>query len=77
MDEILRRYMPYDEFHFILFFFFHSHSCGGHFRAKRTARKILESVSIGLLFLRIHITLANHMKNAIEQAILLIRIKCF
>jgi hypothetical protein len=56
--------------------FFQAHSCGGYFGAKRTAYKVLESVSIGLLFLKIHITFANHMKNIIEQVISLIRIKC-
>jgi hypothetical protein len=66
----------YDEFHSILTFVFQAHSCGGYFGAKRTAHKVLESVSIGLLFLRIHIIFANHMKNAIEHVISLIRIKC-
>ncbi|KAL9372531.1 hypothetical protein Peur_034775 [Populus x canadensis] len=42
VDQVVRRCVPQDEFHSILTFF-HSHSCGGHFGAKRTAHKVLES----------------------------------
>jgi len=38
----------------------------GAFLAKRTAHKVLEVVSIGLLYLRMHITFTNHVKNAKE-----------
>ncbi|KAL9346349.1 hypothetical protein Peur_061202 [Populus x canadensis] len=41
-DQVVRRCVPQDEFHSILTFC-HSHSCGGHFGAKRTAHKVLES----------------------------------
>jgi hypothetical protein len=75
VDQVVRRYVPQDEFHSILTFY-HSHSCGGHFGAKRTAHKVLKSVSIGLLFLKMHITSANHVRNAKEQVISIIRIKC-
>ncbi|KAL9377952.1 hypothetical protein Peur_029287 [Populus x canadensis] len=42
VDQVVRRCVPQDEFHSILTFC-HSHSCGGHFGAKRTAHKVLES----------------------------------
>jgi len=42
VDQVVRRCVPQDEFHFILTFC-HSHSCCGHFGAKRTAHKVLES----------------------------------
>ena len=42
MDQVVRRCVLQDEFHSILTFC-HSHSCGGHFGAKRTAHKVLES----------------------------------
>ena len=42
VDQVDRRCAPQDEFHSILTFC-HSHSCGGHFGAKRTAHKVLES----------------------------------
>jgi hypothetical protein len=42
VDQVVRRGVTQDEFHFILTFC-HSHSCGGHFGAKQTAHKILES----------------------------------
>ena len=42
MDQIVRRCVPQDEFHCILAFC-HSYSYGGHFGAKRTAHKVLES----------------------------------
>jgi hypothetical protein len=42
VDQVVRRCVPQDEFHSILIFF-HSHSCGGHFGAKRTVHKVLES----------------------------------
>ncbi|KAL9357253.1 hypothetical protein Peur_050506 [Populus x canadensis] len=41
-DQVVRRCVSQDEFHSILTFC-HSHSCGGHFGAKRTAHKVLES----------------------------------
>ena len=63
MDQVVRRCVPQDEFHSIITFC-HSHSCGGHFGAKRTAHKVLESGSIGLLFLRMHIIFAKSVKNA-------------
>jgi hypothetical protein len=74
-DQVVRRCVLHDEFHFILTFY-HSHSCGGHFGAKRTVHKVFESGFTDLLFLRMHITFANHVKNAKQQAISLIRIKC-
>jgi hypothetical protein len=42
LDQVVRRCVPQDEFHSILTFG-HSHSCGRHFGAKRTAYKVLES----------------------------------
>ncbi|KAL9405303.1 hypothetical protein Peur_002275 [Populus x canadensis] len=42
VDQVVRRCVPQDEFHSILTFC-HSHSCGGHFGAKRTTHKVLES----------------------------------
>jgi hypothetical protein len=66
VDQVVRRCVPQDEFHSILTFC-HSHSCGGHFGAKRTAHKVLESGNI---------TFANHVKNAKKQVISLTRIKC-
>jgi hypothetical protein len=42
VDQVVRRCVPHDEFHSILTFC-HSHSCGGHFGAKRMAHKVLES----------------------------------
>ena len=42
VDQVVRRCVPQDEFHSILTFC-HSHSCGGHFGAKRTAHEVLES----------------------------------
>ncbi|KAL9336671.1 hypothetical protein Peur_071159 [Populus x canadensis] len=41
-DQVVRRCVPQDEFHSIPTFC-HSHFCGGHFGAKRTAHKVLES----------------------------------
>jgi len=42
VDQVVMRCVPQDEFHSILTFC-HSHYCGGHFGAKRTAHKVLES----------------------------------
>jgi len=42
VDRVVRRCIPQDEFHSILAFC-HSYFCGRHFRAKRTAHKVLES----------------------------------
>ena len=42
-NQAVRRCIPQDEFHYILTFFCHSHSSGGHFRAKRIVHKVLES----------------------------------
>ena len=41
-DQIIRRCIPDDEFESVLTFC-HTLACGGHFSAKRTARKVLES----------------------------------
>jgi hypothetical protein len=41
-DQIVKRCVPQNEFHSILTFY-PSHSCGGHFGAKRIAHKVLES----------------------------------
>jgi hypothetical protein len=41
-DQLIRRCVPENEFHSILTFC-HSYACGGHFGAKRTALKVLES----------------------------------
>jgi len=43
---------------------------------KEQPMRYLKMVSIGFLFLKMHITFANHVKNAKEQVILLIKIKC-
>ena len=42
VDQIIRRCVPNSEFQSILSFC-HSYACGGHFGAKRTALKVLES----------------------------------
>ena len=42
MDQVVRRCVPQDEFHYILTFC-HSHSYGGHFGAKRMVYKVLET----------------------------------
>ena len=42
VDKVVKRYVPQDEFHFILTFC-HSYSYSGHFGAKTTAHKVLES----------------------------------
>jgi hypothetical protein len=75
VDQVVRRCVPQDEFHSILNFC-HSYSCGRHFGAKRMAHKVLESGIYWPSIFRIHITFANHVKNAKEQVISLIRIKC-
>jgi len=43
---------------------------------KECPARNLKVVSISLLVLRMHITFANHMKNAKELVISLIRTKC-
>jgi len=43
---------------------------------KEQPMRYLKVVSIGFLFLRMHITFENHVKNAKEQVISLIKIKC-
>jgi hypothetical protein len=48
----------------------------GILEQKEQLTRYLKVVSIGLLFLKMHITSANHVKNAKEQVISLIRIKC-
>jgi hypothetical protein len=48
----------------------------GILEQKEQPTRYLKVVYIGLLFLRMHITFANHVKNAKEQVISLIRIKC-
>jgi hypothetical protein len=40
-DQVVKRCVPHDGFHSILTFC-HSHSCGGHFGAKRTTHKEFE-----------------------------------
>ena len=40
-DQIIRRCVPESEFQSIITFC-HSHACGGHFGAKKTAHKILQ-----------------------------------
>jgi hypothetical protein len=42
VDQVVRRCVPQDEFHSILIFCY-SYSYNGHFRAKKTAHKVLES----------------------------------
>jgi len=49
VDQVVRRCVAQDEFHSILTFF-HSHSCGGHFGAKRTTHKVLESGLLAFYF---------------------------
>ncbi|CAN6579504.1 unnamed protein product [Malus baccata var. baccata] len=50
-DQLIRRCVPESEFKSILTFC-HSYACGGHFGAKGTALKVLESGFIGLVCLR-------------------------
>jgi hypothetical protein len=75
VDHVVRRCVPHDEFHYILTFY-NSHSCGGHFGAKRMAHKVLENGFYLPSILRTHIIFANHVKKSKEQVISLIRIKC-
>jgi hypothetical protein len=75
VDQVVRRCVPHNEFHSILTFC-HSHSCGGHFEAKRMAYKVLENSFYWPSILRMHIIFANHVKKSKEQVISLIRIKC-
>ncbi|CAL8090111.1 unnamed protein product [Prunus armeniaca] len=44
-DQVIRRCVPEGDFKSILEFC-HSHACGGHFGAKKTANKVLQSVAI-------------------------------
>jgi hypothetical protein len=76
VDQVVRRCVLQDEFHSILTFC-HSYSYGRHFGEKKRPTRYLKVVFIGLLFLRMHITFANHVKNTNEHVISLIRIKCF
>jgi len=48
----------------------------GILEKKKRSISYLKVVFIGLLFLRMHIIFENHVKNAEEQVISLIRIKC-
>jgi hypothetical protein len=48
----------------------------GILEQKEQPTRYLKVVSIGLLFLKMRITSANHVKNAKDQVISLIRIKC-
>jgi hypothetical protein len=48
----------------------------GILEQKEQPTRYLKVVFIGLLFLRMHIIFANHVKNAKEHATSLIRIKC-
>jgi hypothetical protein len=48
----------------------------GILEQKERPIRYLKVVSIGLLFLKMHIISANHVKNAKEQVISIIRIKC-
>ncbi|CAL8993097.1 unnamed protein product, partial [Prunus brigantina] len=44
-DQVIRRCVPEGDFKSILEFC-HSHACGGHFGAKKTANKVLQSVAV-------------------------------
>jgi len=48
----------------------------GILEKKKRSIRYLKVIFIGLLFLRMHIIFENHVKNAEEQVISLIRIKC-
>jgi hypothetical protein len=48
----------------------------GILEQKERPTRYLKVVFIGVLFLRMHITFANHVKNAKEHVISLIKIKC-
>jgi hypothetical protein len=48
----------------------------GILEQKKRPTRYLKLVFIGVLFLRMHITFANHVKNTKEQVISLIKIKC-
>jgi hypothetical protein len=58
VDQVVTRCVPQDEFH--------SHFCGGILEQKERPTRYLKVVFIGLLFLRMHIIFANHVKNAKE-----------
>jgi len=48
----------------------------GILEQKERPTRYLKVVFVGLLFLKMHITFTNHVKNTKEQVISLIRIKC-
>jgi hypothetical protein len=75
VDQVVRKCIPQDEFHFILTFC-HFHSCGGHFGAKRTTHKVLESGLYWLFIFKDAYHFYKSCENAKEQTILLMRIKC-
>jgi hypothetical protein len=66
----------YHKIEFITFSLFIIILVVGILEQKERPTRYLKVVFIGLLFLRMHITFANHVKNAKEQVISLIRIKC-
>jgi hypothetical protein len=70
VDQVVRRCVPQDEFHSILILVV------GILEQKERLIRYLKVVSIGLLFLKMHITSANHVRNAKEQVISIIKIKC-
>jgi len=75
VDQVVRRYIPQDEFHSILTFC-HSHSCGEHFKAKRKAHKVLENGFYWPSIFKHAHHFCKSYENAKEQVILFIRIKC-
>jgi hypothetical protein len=75
VDQVVGRCVPQDKFNYILTFC-HSYSCGEHFGAKRTTHKVLESGLYWPSIFKDAYHFCNHVKNAKEQVISLIRIKC-
>ena len=66
-DQVVRRCVPQDEFHFILIFFIILIVVVGILEQKEQPTRYLKVVSIGLLFFRMHITFANHVKMPKNQ----------
>jgi glycerol uptake facilitator-like aquaporin len=63
VDQVVRRCVPQDEFHFILTFVILI-LVVGILEQKEPPTRYLKVVFIGLLFLKMHIIFANHVKNA-------------
>ena len=75
VDQVVRRCVPHN-MNFIPFSPFVILILVVDLEQKERPIRYLKLVFIGLLFLRMHIIFANHVKNAKKQVISLTRIKC-